>query len=62
MSVTTMSCSHVVAADFRLDGQAIVVAGASRGIGAASAVACAQAGAASVALLGRDAATLERVA
>jgi NAD(P)-dependent dehydrogenase (short-subunit alcohol dehydrogenase family) len=38
----------------RLDGKAVVVAGASRGIGAAVAAACAEAGAASVALLGRD--------
>jgi NAD(P)-dependent dehydrogenase (short-subunit alcohol dehydrogenase family) len=53
---------HVTAADFRLDGQAIVIAGASRGIGAASAIACAEAGAASVALLGRGVRELEQVA
>lgn len=58
----TMSHHHVSAADFRLDGQAVVVAGASRGIGAASAVACAAAGASSVVLLGRGEAALERVA
>lgn len=46
----------------RLDGKAVVVAGASRGIGAASAVACAQAGARTVALLGRSKEGLERVA
>ncbi|HEX7291507.1 MAG TPA: SDR family oxidoreductase [Conexibacter sp.] len=57
-----MPASHVLAADFRLDGQTIVVAGASRGIGAASAVACAQAGAGSVVLLGRSADALEQVA
>lgn len=62
MSVTTMSRSHVTAADFRLDGQTIVVAGASRGIGAASAVACAEAGASSVVLLGRTVRELEQVA
>jgi NAD(P)-dependent dehydrogenase (short-subunit alcohol dehydrogenase family) len=45
-----------------LEGLAVVVAGASRGIGAACATACAEAGARSVALLARDAAALERVA
>jgi len=45
-----------------LDGLAVVVAGASRGIGAACATACAAAGARSVALLARDAAALDRVA
>ena len=63
MSATmTKRRHHVTAADFRLDGQAVVVAGASRGIGAASAVACAEAGAASVALLGRSVSELEDVA
>jgi NAD(P)-dependent dehydrogenase (short-subunit alcohol dehydrogenase family) len=52
----------VSATDFRLDGQAVVVAGASRGIGAASAIACARAGAASVALLGRSVHELEAIA
>jgi NAD(P)-dependent dehydrogenase (short-subunit alcohol dehydrogenase family) len=52
----------VSGADFRLDGQAVVIAGASRGIGAASAIACAQAGAASVALLGRSVRELETTA
>ena len=40
--------------DFGLDGKAVVVAGASRGIGARLAVGCAEAGAESVALLGRS--------
>ena len=39
----------------RLDGKHVVVAGASRGIGAACAVACAEAGARAVTLLGRSA-------
>jgi len=39
---------------FRLDAKTVVVAGASGGIGAACAVACAEAGAAAVALLGRS--------
>jgi NAD(P)-dependent dehydrogenase (short-subunit alcohol dehydrogenase family) len=61
--MTTTTARHrVTAADFRLDGQAVVVAGASRGIGSASAVACAEAGAASVALLGRSVRELEQVA
>jgi NAD(P)-dependent dehydrogenase (short-subunit alcohol dehydrogenase family) len=58
----TMSRPHVTAADFRLDGKSIVVAGASRGIGSAAAVACAEAGASSVALLGRSVRELEQVA
>lgn len=39
---------------FGLDGQDVVVTGGSRGIGAASAIACAAAGARSVTLLGRS--------
>ena len=46
----------------RLDGKVVVVAGASRGIGAACAVACARAGASRVVMLARDAGALERVA
>jgi NAD(P)-dependent dehydrogenase (short-subunit alcohol dehydrogenase family) len=42
-----------------LAGRSVMVAGASRGIGAAVAVACARAGAGSVALAARDAAGLE---
>lgn len=61
MTVATPT-RQATAADYRLDGQAVVVAGASRGIGAASAIACAQAGAASVALLGRGVRELEAVA
>jgi NAD(P)-dependent dehydrogenase (short-subunit alcohol dehydrogenase family) len=38
----------------RLDGKHVVVAGASRGIGAATALACAEAGAGTVTLLGRS--------
>jgi NAD(P)-dependent dehydrogenase (short-subunit alcohol dehydrogenase family) len=49
-------------ADFALDGKAVVITGASRGIGAACAVACAQADAESVAVLGRSLDDLERVA
>jgi len=60
--VSTAVSSVPARNDFRLDGQAVVVAGASRGIGAASALACARAGAASVALLGRSTSALERVA
>lgn len=59
---TTVPARHVTAADFRLDGKAVVVAGASRGIGSASAIACAEAGAATVALLGRGVRELEQVA
>jgi NAD(P)-dependent dehydrogenase (short-subunit alcohol dehydrogenase family) len=44
----------MAAPDFRLDGKTVVVTGASRGIGAASALACAQAGAQAVVLLGRS--------
>lgn len=47
---------------FRLDGQHAVVAGASRGIGAAAALALADAGAARVTLLARSASELEAVA
>jgi len=54
------------APDFRLDGKAVVVVGASRGIGAGCAVACAGAGAERVVLLGRSendlAAVADRVA
>jgi NAD(P)-dependent dehydrogenase (short-subunit alcohol dehydrogenase family) len=60
--VSTAVSSAPAQSDFRLDGQAVVVAGASRGIGAASALACARAGAGSVALLGRSSPDLERVA
>jgi NAD(P)-dependent dehydrogenase (short-subunit alcohol dehydrogenase family) len=49
-------------ADYSLEGKAVVVTGASRGIGAASAVGCAAAGADSVALLGRSWDDLARVA
>jgi NAD(P)-dependent dehydrogenase (short-subunit alcohol dehydrogenase family) len=45
-----------------LDGLAVVVAGASGGIGAACARSCADAGARSVALLARDAAALDAIA
>jgi NAD(P)-dependent dehydrogenase (short-subunit alcohol dehydrogenase family) len=45
-----------------LEGQVVVVAGASRGIGAACAQACAAAGAARLVLLGRTPADLDRVA
>jgi NAD(P)-dependent dehydrogenase (short-subunit alcohol dehydrogenase family) len=46
----------------RLDGAAVTVVGASRGIGAAAAVACAEAGAESVTLLGRSERELATVA
>lgn len=46
----------------RLDGKAVAVVGASRGIGAASALACARAGAVTVSLLGRSEADLDAVA
>ncbi|MCW2994887.1 MAG: 3-oxoacyl-ACP reductase [Conexibacter sp.] len=48
----------MAAPEFRLDGEVVVVVGASRGIGAAVALACAQAGAREVVLLGRDPAAL----
>jgi NAD(P)-dependent dehydrogenase (short-subunit alcohol dehydrogenase family) len=50
------------APDFRLDGKTVVVVGASRGIGAASAIACAASGAEQVVLLGRDEVALADVA
>jgi NAD(P)-dependent dehydrogenase (short-subunit alcohol dehydrogenase family) len=50
------------AAGFALDGKAVVVTGASRGIGAACAVACAEHGAGPVVLLGRDLDRLDAVA
>jgi NAD(P)-dependent dehydrogenase (short-subunit alcohol dehydrogenase family) len=50
------------APDFRLDGKTVVVTGASRGIGAACALACAQAGAQAVVLLGRSRDALADVA
>lgn len=46
----------------KLEGKAVTVVGASRGIGAASALACAAAGAASVTLVGRSEADLRGVA
>lgn len=48
--------------DRGLDGKAVTVVGASRGIGAASALACAEAGAASVNLVGRSEADLHGIA
>src|SRR5579859_7330311 len=47
--------------DFRLDGQTVAVLGASRGIGAAAALACARAGA-DLVLLGRRRDDLRTVA
>jgi NAD(P)-dependent dehydrogenase (short-subunit alcohol dehydrogenase family) len=52
----------MTAPGFRLDGKSVVVTGASRGIGAACAEACAAAGAKRVVLLGRDHAALDGVA
>ena len=51
-----------MSAGARLDGMEVVVAGASRGIGAACAVACARAGASRMVMLARDVGALERVA
>jgi NAD(P)-dependent dehydrogenase (short-subunit alcohol dehydrogenase family) len=48
--------------DFGLDGKVVVVVGASRGIGAASALACARAGAEQVVLVGRSEEALAGVA
>ncbi len=48
--------------DYRLAGQWVAVVGASRGIGAETAVACAQAGAEQLLLLGRDEQALADVA
>jgi NAD(P)-dependent dehydrogenase (short-subunit alcohol dehydrogenase family) len=48
--------------DFALHGNTVAVTGASRGIGAACAVACAEAGAGSVVLLGRSLDALDAVA
>jgi NAD(P)-dependent dehydrogenase (short-subunit alcohol dehydrogenase family) len=53
---------RLAAPDFGLDGQTVVVTGASRGIGAACALACAQAGAHAVVLLGRSREELAEVA
>lgn len=47
---------------YRLDGKRVVVTGAGRGLGAASAVACAEAGAERVALLARTPSDLAEVA
>jgi NAD(P)-dependent dehydrogenase (short-subunit alcohol dehydrogenase family) len=52
----------MAAPDFRLDGKSVVVTGASGGIGAACALACAEAGAQSVALVGRAEDALREVA
>lgn len=48
--------------EFGLDGKVVVVIGASRGIGASSAVACARAGAERVVLVGRDREALALIA
>lgn len=48
--------------EFTLAGKAVVVVGASRGIGAACAIACAQYGAAEVTLMGRDVKALNATA
>jgi NAD(P)-dependent dehydrogenase (short-subunit alcohol dehydrogenase family) len=53
---------RMAAPDFRLDGKTVVVTGAGRGIGAACALACAQAGAHAVVLLGRSPDALAGVA
>jgi NAD(P)-dependent dehydrogenase (short-subunit alcohol dehydrogenase family) len=53
---------RMAAPDFRLDGKTVAVTGASRGIGAACALACAQAGAHAVVLLGRSPDALAAVA
>jgi NAD(P)-dependent dehydrogenase (short-subunit alcohol dehydrogenase family) len=50
------------ALDFGLAGRTVAVTGASRGIGAACAIACTHAGARRVILLARDVAGLDRVA
>ena len=47
--------------DLSLDGQTVVVLGASRGIGAASAIACAQAGADAASCSGASWDDLDRV-
>jgi NAD(P)-dependent dehydrogenase (short-subunit alcohol dehydrogenase family) len=52
----------MAAPDFGLDGKTVVVTGASRGIGAACALACAQAGARTVVLMGRSRDDLAAVA
>jgi NAD(P)-dependent dehydrogenase (short-subunit alcohol dehydrogenase family) len=52
----------MAAPDFGLDGRVVVVTGAGGGIGGASAIACARAGARRVVLLGRRRDALERVA
>lgn len=48
--------------EFTLDGKTIAITGASRGIGAACALACADAGAERLVLIGRDVGRLEDVA
>lgn len=47
---------------FSLEGRSIVIAGASRGLGAATAIACARAGARRLVLAARDQSALEAVA